>query len=112
MNVNRNQSWLFQCMNQSDKGINLIPEQNHGCASLIINESFFKESLEMRRLLLRGMDALITNVPGYCVCVTTADCVPVLLYDKNNTFVAWPFMTGWKGTVKHIVQFDVDGPLE
>ena len=83
MNVNRNQSWLFQCMNHQIKEL-FIPEQNHGCASLIINESFFKESLEMRRLLLRGMDALITNVPGYCVCVTTADCVPVLLYDKKQ----------------------------
>lgn len=49
----------------------------------------------MRRLLLRGMDALITNVPGYCVCVTTADCVPVLLYDKNN--MLWlPFMPDGK----------------
>ena len=76
MNVNRNQSWLFQCMNHQIKEL-FIPEQSHGCASLIINESFFKESLEMRQLLLRGMDALITNVPGYCVCVTTADCVPV-----------------------------------
>ena len=50
MNVNRNQSWLFQCMNHQIKEL-FIPEQNHGCASLIINESFFKESLEMRRLL-------------------------------------------------------------
>ena len=83
VNVNRNQNWLFQCMNHQIKEL-FIPEQSHGCASLIINESFFKESLERRRLLLRGMDALITNVPGYCVCVTTADCVPVLLYDKKQ----------------------------
>ena len=87
MNVNRNQSWLFQCMNHQIKEL-FIPEQNHGCASLIINESFFKESLEMRRLLLRGMDALITNVPFvsrrrivFLYCCTT----------KNNTL--WlPFM--------------------
>ena len=106
MNVNRNQSWLFQCMNHQIKEL-FIPEQNHGCASLIINESFFKESLEMRRLLLRGMDALITNVPGYCVCVTTADCVPVLLYDKKQHVVA-AVHAGWKGTVKHIVSNVMD----
>lgn len=41
MNVNRNQSWLFQCMNHQIKEL-FIPEQNHGCASLIINESFLK----------------------------------------------------------------------
>ena len=34
MNVNRNQSWLFQCMNHQIKEL-FIPEQNHGCASLI-----------------------------------------------------------------------------
>lgn len=106
MNVNRNQSWLFQCMNHQIKEL-FIPEQSHGCASLIINESFFKESLEMRRLLLRGMDALITNVPGYCVCVTTADCVPVLLYDKKQHVVA-AVHAGWKGTVKHIVSHVMD----
>ena len=84
MNVNRNQSWLFQCMNHQ-----------------------IKELLEMRRLLLRGMDALITNVPGYCVCVTTADCVPVLLYDKKQHVVA-AVHAGWKGTVKHIVSNVMD----
>ena len=31
MNVNRNQSWLFQCMNHQIKEL-FIPEQNHGCA--------------------------------------------------------------------------------
>ena len=61
----------------------------------------------MRRLLLRGMDALITNVPGYCVCVTTADCVPVLLYDKKQHVVA-AVHAGWKGTVKHIVSHVMD----
>ena len=50
VNVNRNQNWLFQCMNHQIKEL-FIPEQSHGCASLIINESFFKESLERRRLL-------------------------------------------------------------
>ena len=56
----------------------------------------------MRRTLLRGIDALITNVPGYCVCVTTADCVPVLLYDRRLQVVA-AVHAGWKGTVQHIV---------
>ena len=88
MNVNRNQSWLFQCMNHQIKEL-FIPEQSHGCASLIINESFFKESLEMRRLLLRGMDALIAFASRrrivFLYCCTT----------KNNTL--WlPFMPDGK----------------
>ena len=37
-----------------------------------------------------------------CVCVTTADCVPVLLYDRRLQVVA-AVHAGWKGTVQHIV---------
>lgn len=87
VNVNRNQYELFQLMEHQIKEL-LIPEQVHGCESLVIGESFFEDSLERRRQLLQGVDALITNVPGYCVCVTTADCVPVLLYDKRQHVVA------------------------
>lgn len=101
VNVNRNQYELFQRMEHQIKEL-LIPEQVHGCESLIIGESFFEDSQEMRRRVLQGMDALITNVPGYCVCVTTADCVPVLLYDRKRQVVA-AVHAGWKGTVKHIV---------
>ena len=82
INVNCNQNKFFQITGHQIKEL-VIPEQKHGSASLVVDESFFKESLEVRRTLLRGIDALITNVPGYCVCVTTADCVPVLLYDRR-----------------------------
>ena len=106
MNLIRNRHWLFQLMKWEIQEL-FIAEQRHGAASMVIDKSFFKESLEMRRLLLRGMDALITNVPGYCVCVTTADCVPVLLYDKKQHVVA-AVHAGWKGTVKHIVSHVMD----
>ena len=99
--MNCNQNKLFQITGHQIKEL-VIPEQKHGSASLVVDESFFKESLEVRRTLLRGIDALITNVPGYCVCVTTADCVPVLLYDRRLQVVA-AVHAGWKGTVQHIV---------
>lgn len=47
-------------------------------------------------------DALITNQPGLFVCVQTADCVPVLLYDPQKKVVA-AIHAGWKGTVSKIV---------
>ncbi|MFA5328494.1 MAG: peptidoglycan editing factor PgeF [Prolixibacteraceae bacterium] len=48
-------------------------------------------------------DALITNEPGIFVCVQTADCVPVLLYDTQKKVVA-AVHAGWRGTVSKIVQ--------
>lgn len=47
-------------------------------------------------------DALVTNVPGICVCVQTADCVPVLLFDPVQKVVA-AVHAGWRGTVSKIV---------
>lgn len=48
-------------------------------------------------------DAVITDQPGLCVCVKTADCIPVLLYDTRQRIVA-AVHAGWRGTVARIVQ--------
>lgn len=47
-------------------------------------------------------DAVITDVSGLCVCVKTADCIPVLLYDTKHRVVA-AVHAGWRGTVGKIV---------
>jgi len=47
-------------------------------------------------------DALITDQPGLCLCVQTADCVPILLYDPVKK-VAAAVHAGWRGTVKQIL---------
>ncbi|MBO4662415.1 MAG: peptidoglycan editing factor PgeF [Bacteroidaceae bacterium] len=52
-------------------------------------------------------DAVITDVPGLCVCVKTADCIPVLLYDRVRNVVA-SVHAGWKGTVRYIVRNTID----
>jgi len=48
-------------------------------------------------------DAVITDQPGLCVCVKTADCIPILLYDERKRLVA-AVHAGWRGTVSRIVQ--------
>lgn len=48
-------------------------------------------------------DAVFTDVPGLCIAVKTADCIPVLLYDNSRHCVA-AIHAGWKGTVQYIVQ--------
>ena len=47
-------------------------------------------------------DAVITDQPGLCVCVKTADCIPLLLYDTKKHLVA-AVHAGWRGTVARIV---------
>ena len=50
----------------------------------------------------KDTDAVFTNVPGLCLAVKTADCIPVLLYDHHLRFIA-AIHAGWRGTVQNIV---------
>jgi YfiH family protein len=47
-------------------------------------------------------DAIVTDQPGLCIGVKTADCVPVLLWD-GTAGVAAAAHAGWRGTAKDIV---------
>ena len=46
-------------------------------------------------------DATITDLPGICLMVMVADCVPVLLYDPVKK-VSAVIHAGWRGTVHKI----------
>lgn len=47
-------------------------------------------------------DGLITDVPGLCLAVFSADCLPILLYDPVRRVVA-AVHAGWRGTAMGIV---------
>ena len=69
-----------------------LPRQTHSDHVLWMHEAGRPEDT----------DAVITDVPGLCVCVKTADCIPVLLYDTCRNIVA-AVHAGWRGTVARIV---------
>lgn len=46
-------------------------------------------------------DALITDKKGIAIGVLTADCVPILFFDKKKNVIAAAH-SGWRGTVKKI----------
>ena len=48
-------------------------------------------------------DAIITNQPKLPIAVLTADCVPILLFDKKKEIIA-AIHAGWKGAFKDIIQ--------
>jgi YfiH family protein len=52
---------------------------------------------------IKGTDALVTSQPGICLCVQTADCVPVLLFDPVKKAIS-AIHAGWRGTVKKIAE--------
>lgn len=52
-------------------------------------------------------DALITNLNDTAVGVFTADCVPILLYDKSKNIIA-AVHSGWKGTFSCILSKTIE----
>lgn len=81
----------------------VYPHQTHGTVIRQIGREFITLSPETKKMILEGVDAVITDVPGVCVAVSTADCIPVLIYDKEHHAAA-AVHAGWRGTVQHIVR--------
>jgi YfiH family protein len=73
----------------------VMPHQVHGTAICRIDEPPH-ETIE-------GVDAVMTKVPQLCIGVSTADCIPILLYDPRHHAVC-AVHAGWRGTVLRIVQ--------
>ena len=47
-------------------------------------------------------DAVITDIPRLPIAILTADCAPILIYDKQKKMIA-AVHAGWKGAYKEIV---------
>lgn len=82
----------------------IMPHQVHGTEVLQIRQTVPWEGMADD---LEGVDALMTDVTGICIGVSTADCIPVLLYDEAHHAAA-AVHAGWRGTVKRIVQKTVE----
>jgi len=56
-------------------------------------------------------DALITNKKNIAIGVLTADCAPILIYDKNKKMIS-AIHAGWKGAYKGIIKKVIDFMLK
>ena len=74
----------------------VVPRQTHTTNVRVVTALTTEEELQ-------EVDAVVTDLKGYCLCVSTADCVPVLLYDKERQVIA-AVHAGWRGTVGRIVE--------
>lgn len=80
----------------------VIPYQTHGTSCLTIDETYLNASAEQKQKMLQRVDALTTNHADICLCISTADCIPVLIYDQTHHAAA-AIHAGWRGTVQRIV---------
>ena len=79
----------------------ILPHQIHKTKILEIGEDFFNLDIKHKAEKLDGVDALITQEAEVCISVSTADCVPVLLYAQDKKIIA-AVHAGWRGTIENI----------
>lgn len=100
--IEENRRLLCHLLKIDDERL-IMPHQVHLTKTVRIDEAFFACSEEERKEQLEGVDAIMTNLPDVCIGVSTADCIPVLVYDSRRKAAA-AIHAGWRGTAKRIVQ--------
>lgn len=80
----------------------VYPHQTHTDKIYTISSDFFLLSLAERKAALEGVDALISNAKNIIMGISTADCIPVIVYDPVHHAAA-AIHAGWKGTRLMIV---------
>ena len=80
----------------------VFPKQCHTANIAIVTDVECGRGVYFDRMdPLPETDALITNCNNVMLCIKTADCIPVLLYDPVMK-VAAAIHAGWRGTAAHI----------
>ncbi len=92
--IAENRRLLSELLGISSQHI-IMPHQTHGTTVARVDGP--------PAATLEATDALMTDCPGLCIGVSTADCIPILLYDAQHRAVC-AIHAGWRGTVKRIVR--------
>ena len=93
--IAENRRLLFNLLGIDEAHL-VYPHQTHQTEVRQIDNRFMAMSAAERNDYLEGVDALITDLRGVCIGVSTADCIPVLLYDEAHHAVA-AIHAGWRG---------------
>ena len=112
-NINRHCGDEEECANKNLEALSqvlgidvdavIMPHQTHGTEVRLIAKDFLTLPQQVKGMVLEGVDALTTDERNVCIGVSTADCIPVILYDHEHNAAA-AVHAGWRGTVRRIVQ--------
>ena len=100
--IQKNREALCQLLGIEDHSL-LMPHQVHLAEIAVVDREMLTLPTEEILQKLDGIDALMTNEAGVCIGVSTADCIPVLLYDPIQR-ASCAIHAGWRGTVQRIVE--------
>ena len=95
-NVERNLKIVKNKINLKSKKIFLV-KQVHSNKFVFLS---YNSKIKTRSIV---GDAIISERKGMPIAILTADCVPILIYDKQKEMIA-AIHAGWRGAYKGIVQ--------
>ncbi len=85
----------------------LLPHQTHTNRVVLVDKALMEMDSSERYAHLQNVDALVTAQPHVCIGISTADCVPVLLYDPKHRVIGAAH-AGWRGMVGHILAHTIE----
>lgn len=104
--IAQNRLLLSRLLGMSNADHIVMPHQTHQTEVRQITPQFFSSTEAEQAQFLEGVDALLTDQPGVCIGVSTADCVPILMYDSEHQAVC-AVHAGWRGTAAGIARVAV-----
>ena len=95
-NVNKNLNIVKRKINKKSKDIFLV-KQIHSNKFIFLSKN---SNIKNRNIYA---DAIITEKKNFPIAVLTADCAPILIFDKKKKMIA-AIHSGWRGAYKGIIQ--------
>ena len=92
--VSKNLRIVKNKINRGSKNIFLLNQ--------IHSDKFVFISKYSKYLKKKKADAVITDIPKLPIAILTADCAPILIYDKQKKMIA-AIHAGWRGAYKGII---------
>ena len=95
INIKKNLKIVKKKISKNSKEIFLV-KQIHGNKFIFLSKN---AKIKNRSI---NADAIITEKKNFPIAILTADCVPLLLFDKKRKMIA-AIHAGWKGAIKGVV---------
>jgi len=76
-------------------------KQIHSGTVTAISEAMKGRGSTNQEEAVKATDAMVTDVPGICLTILVADCVPMLFFDPARKVIGAAH-AGWRGTVQSI----------
>ena len=78
-----------------------IAKQVHSGNVKVISDKLIGSGSTDEENAIENADAMVTDVPGICLIILVADCVPMLFFDPARNVIAAAH-AGWRGTLQSI----------